>query len=1729
MSNTNTPNTNIPNAATLLEFANLQVAAEALYGKQKSQPDWKDNVVNAEKDSGKNNKKKGVVEISEEDLTYGNNHTSKFTDTQAKEFAQKWEIVSHVANTGTGFSGTLFRATEKAASTETGIKEGDLVISFRSTEFIDDSARDNQATNSMEISDKGWAFGQIADMEKWIQSLKKAEIIGNGKEVSVTGYSLGGHLATAFNILHNYEGTDIKIKQTFTFNGAGVGLDNNKKEMPREKLENIIKTFSEHRETATDVEAAGKLKFRSAVAQEFYRRLQPLFANRRGENQDAILAEIAKITDEIGKVKEEFTQKVKQLGDEQYKYNADDGIRAFELGELQTAAGYAVDVWKETIRVSKLKSGIGSGNPNLVPVENIDAIGLDYQLAVVEANRSTRAYSKVNPTVLGNVAYANKHIVANGAFNNFYDVLASTYPSMVAISQAHYGKTAVGVPIEDQPLTRGSYFKEVASASSFDEGLKLLVDNYSLNDFGDTHSIVLLVDSLSVQAVMQKLDPSFTQAQFANILEAVSNQAGESDSGQGVADGNALETVVNALYKAIFNKDAGLKGNPNGNTWYELDNKDGYTGRNRLHEVLQEIIDKLKQDNGQHKYTIEPLLTGKSIASIANQDTATISYAQNSGWKQVGSIYEQALENSKRGLAYRYALREMNPFAVVGADYTEQNKDYSLDLYSAENPHGMTNEYIEKRAEMLAWKNAFGLANISYKDDFREANLSKLGDKIGTSIIGLSPISSNLGFAGQAAIRALSSVFVSSLPVKGLEGDWTYEDRAGNLSFKIDGDNSTDSDYPTHHFIRFGKKGNNGQEGDKLQGSSWEDYLFGTEGQDTLKGEDGDDYMEGGQGDDTYIIKDHDTVFDSDMQGKILFYKQGKHIQLSRFESDGEPNPLIWRSPDRQFTAIRYGNDLIVSTKFYESDKVTVKDFFKIAKDNGKGGLTGLGIELDKAELLKPGMQKRLTGIANRYNNFYANSGVHTEIIGGSLSDTLFSTNSSIWAEMGDGNDRVYGSMSADMIDGGDGNDILNGSAFVPAGTNTPQAELDKDADIIIGGNGHDLIIGMAGDDTIYTGKKDEHKETKPTGIHGDWALGHLGDDTIYGSRGQDFLQGGEGSDIIHGGADDDVILGDSFIRFGSRTVLEKGVIPDAIVVPKYEYSGYGHGTIAVENLPGKAIGFTHNAQTDKLIAEYVVSILSPQSFKWSLSIDKEKGDYVLDTPNGIPLSNDQHLVEKDGAADYLYGGTGNDLIIGQTGDDFLFGEKGNDILWGDDNRDLSVAGNDYLDGGEGNDTLYGGLGNDTLTGGTGSNTLDGGEGFDTYVITREEFAQTAATPAEKKTHNIIRDSDGQGKILIQDMDLGSLHWQLNKGTGKWSARGQEIALAQNGSDLLLQNKDGITVATVSNFQNGHLGITLPGFTAQTDKPQSEPAPTPQPVQPQPVQPQPVQPQPVQPQPVQPQPVQPQPVQPQPVQPQPVQPQPVQPQPVQPQPVQPVPVQPAPATQVVIEGSNKNETLHADVSGSLIKARGGNDWVHGNAGNDTLIGGAGNDVLYGQAGHDELYGENGDDRLYGGEGDDKLAGGRGSDYLAGGAGSDRYVIERNFGKDFIMNLDTSPNSTDTLRITDGYTPDDFTFKRDGDNLVITEKADSGNEITVHKHFSADYRGAYAIDRIVFDNQKVLDTQAVNALVRQDAALANAANHMVQAMAGFGAGSGATAGNLMQNAAHQPLLLAASSV
>lgn len=79
----------------LLALANVQMAAEALFGLDGSAPDAIF--------SGKLDTAAGLVF-----LTDGNRRSSKFTTLQAQEFAKIWEVSEHKSNSKTGFSGTLF-------------------------------------------------------------------------------------------------------------------------------------------------------------------------------------------------------------------------------------------------------------------------------------------------------------------------------------------------------------------------------------------------------------------------------------------------------------------------------------------------------------------------------------------------------------------------------------------------------------------------------------------------------------------------------------------------------------------------------------------------------------------------------------------------------------------------------------------------------------------------------------------------------------------------------------------------------------------------------------------------------------------------------------------------------------------------------------------------------------------------------------------------------------------------------------------------------------------------------------------------------------------------------------------------------------------------------------------------------------------------------------------------------------------------------------------------------------------------------------------------------------------------------------------------------------------------------------------------------------------------------------------------------------------------------------
>ena len=89
------------------------------------------------------------------------------TASQAADFTSRYEIVSHLPNTASGFSATLIR----------DVTTGAYTFSIRSTEYFDSSqggdwARDGLPGADGEIGSTGFAFGQIASMESYYEHLK---------------------------------------------------------------------------------------------------------------------------------------------------------------------------------------------------------------------------------------------------------------------------------------------------------------------------------------------------------------------------------------------------------------------------------------------------------------------------------------------------------------------------------------------------------------------------------------------------------------------------------------------------------------------------------------------------------------------------------------------------------------------------------------------------------------------------------------------------------------------------------------------------------------------------------------------------------------------------------------------------------------------------------------------------------------------------------------------------------------------------------------------------------------------------------------------------------------------------------------------------------------------------------------------------------------------------------------------------------------------------------------------------------------------------------------------------------------------------------------------------------------------------------------------------------------------------------------------------------------------
>ncbi|MBI3093243.1 MAG: hypothetical protein HYY97_00050 [Rhodocyclales bacterium] len=589
-----------PTVSDYLKYANLQMAAEAFL---------KDELTGEERYSGGN-----LITA----LTAGNKRSLKFTRLQAEAFAAQWTVVDQKANSSTGFSGTLFRSNKDNEAL--GIRKDELVLSFRSTEFIDDHARDNKATNDLEIDGTGFALGQIADMEAWYAQLTADPTKLSGKTYSVTGYSLGGHLATVFNQLRQAElqagPPPATLDQVITFNGAGVG------EIRNGTVTALVNRFVQLRRQAAGADGLAGL-FQTATGKQAYHALRAALAVNLGVPTAAMRDAVANV---FGALNEGDTL-----------LQADRNLLLGANGALTRALKVAA----VAAEIPGLKPGVEkTDQPTRVDDAIIDAERVDYQLAVITAQTEFDTRSRL--TVGDLLSVFTSGGIAKGygepRLGNQIDAVGWEFSAdrpiaLVANSLWHYGQD-VKLFIEDQPNVRNGVVAAVASASVAAGDFRPLVEGFATRDFGDDHSLVLIIDSLNVQNTLLQLLPEAQRSEAAATLSTILKNASwrkgvdGSNGGanaQGQAEGDVLENVVNALADLFLGPQAKadrLNGSSDGNTWAKADSSytgaDGqtYTGRDKLYATLKAIT-----DSEIYKHMLPGTLT-LAAAGVGLKDTA---------------------------------------------------------------------------------------------------------------------------------------------------------------------------------------------------------------------------------------------------------------------------------------------------------------------------------------------------------------------------------------------------------------------------------------------------------------------------------------------------------------------------------------------------------------------------------------------------------------------------------------------------------------------------------------------------------------------------------------------------------------------------------------------------------------------------------------------------------------------------------------------------------------------------------------------------------------------------------------------------------------------------------------------------------------------------------------------------------------------------------------------------
>lgn len=1258
---------------------------------------------------------------------------TRMTVAQAEEFVQKFSIIDQWSDNptilkgeqaprphnpgdpgylaldgqqilaNTGLSATLIRNNEK----------NEYTLAIRSTEYRDwkdggDGERDKGGADIAEITGYGFAFAQIDALEQYYKWLKVNGKLPDGVKLNVTGYSLGGHIATVFTEMHQ---ADMAGGETVTFNGAGRGsiASGNTPSNLKSMIDFYHQMLTNPRESSLDTVAAknalalAKAKVgqpfdpltiysdprylwaRMATAFEFGTRFGG-FADesRTGTTADSLITQV------WGK---EFN--------DNHNMTANSGIHGPALGVFIEA--------QPLLEGFPGSADFGNGHSITLIADSLALMRSVHQLVPEMTIESLNALFS---------AASNKHAVG-AVVGSSGQGAAYEYDSLENILDG-LRRIFIGADITPTPYKEGgSGFADVDKRQVFHENIRTLQDSATYKaltgkvqllrgapdaltartDFGVLLSLEYLTpfvvkgDSTALSA-LKGVNQSLADRWNADNVLALASAGKEIEQDKlNFTDqylrsrGGLLERIqYYNILNSRYDSSAGSASDEDGRAsiydseeiiWNDRINKvkiqRGTTSANTKYVVFgtdqadADIVGGNRNDSlfgGAGNDVIKSSAGNDYLEGGADNDTL----AGGDGIDMLlGGDNNDILDGGK-GADQLHGGSGADTYRFASGDGWDTISD-SDGLGTIEIDGAVISGGTEKVLGSGKW--------LSADEKFEFVLIPESDGSTTLSIVNRLSPKDHIFLKNYKASGGIAADFksanASALGDTGSDSDFGIVLKAGPASPDVplrlisgDKDYGFGPEFLAHDELGNPTGNETPNSGERLRGSTAGDRMQGLGGMDFMRAWEGDDIMEGGAGSDImnggvgadrlYGNVETDlkqavalgrTQDASGLKGDWMSGADGDDIVVA-----GADNDALFGGNGKDILVGGAGDDLLDGDDDYTAFSPDPRPDGKYDPVDFNWTITD-ATELDAIFDWHMGpstIDSYLIGAADL-------------LYGGAGNDRMlgFTGNDILYGE--DGNDTMAGGNDDDMLSGGDGDDKMTGDAG--SMMNNDGTAVVQGADYLDGGAGNDWMEGEGGDDQLHGGSGDDVLWADDgTATHSELD----GNDYLDGEEGNDHLVGQGGDDELFGGSGDDWLWGDDI-----RTPLDK---------QGNDYLDGEEGNDSLKGAAGDDTMFGGDGDDE---------------------ITADEGDDYLDGEAGKDI-----LLAGDGD-DILYGGTGKDLLDGGNGDDVLDGGDDDDEVQGQ-------AGNDMLDGGAGDDALFADEGNDFLDGGTGVDYLEGGAGDDTLI-----------------------------------------------------------------------------------------------------------------------------------------------------------------------------------------------------------------------------------------------------------------------------------------------------------------------------------------------------------------------------------------------------------------------------